>query len=125
MKTAWLITWEWIAEHAKKDSKIVSILNYRLSGLRVREYVERRYVDSEYNLREQLSYAKSPKNNPYPAEFGKINGVSWQDQIICGHNPYLEARKVKNIRVEVDSNGEEHLEWEEIPPPKLPKLRRP
>ena len=115
MKSAWLITWEWAGEHAKKNWKVVAILNYRLSGNTVRAYVERLYVNSEYTLSEKVADAKNSKNNPYPAQFDRINGVPWMGRITCGHNPFLYARLVKNIRVEIGTNGEEHLEWEEIP----------
>ena len=122
MKKAWLVTWEWAGKHAERKSKVASILNYRLSGKTVSEYMERHYVDSYYSLSERLSYAKSRKNTPYPAQFatveveGKI--VPWTGRINCGHNPFLYGRLVQNIRVEVDSDGNERLEWDEIPPPK-------
>jgi hypothetical protein len=122
VKRAWLITWEWIGDHAKKENKIVSILNYRVSPRNVRDYVERLYVDSEYSFTERVEYAKSRKNNPYPAEFDRINGVPWEGRIHCGHNPFLFARFVTNLRVELNADQREHLRWEEIPRPKLPKL---
>ena len=122
MKKAWLITWEWIGDHAKKENNIVSILNSCTSAEKVRQYAERIYVDSEYSLTERLEYAKNRKNNPYPAEFDRINGVSWEGRIHCGHNPFLYARLVMNLGVKLDSNGQEHLEWEEIPRPKPPRL---
>lgn len=115
MKCAWLITWEWFGSHAKKSKKIVSILNYRRSSRQIKHFVERLYVDSEYSLTERLSYAKSSKNNPYPA------AMSQRGHITCGHNPFLLGRLVKNLKVRIDSKGREHLQWEEVTPidPKL------
>ncbi len=97
MKRAWLITWEWCGDHAKKADRIASILNYRISGPKVREYVERMYVNSEYSLSERLAYAKSAKNNP--VFFFKLCWIGV---------------------IEVDSHGEQHLKWDEIPYPKFP-----
>ncbi|MFP6888323.1 MAG: hypothetical protein VCF07_00995, partial [Nitrospinota bacterium] len=59
--------------------------------------------------------------NPYPAEFNKIKGVTWEGQIICGHNPYIYARLVEGLKVETDREGNENLKWNERPPPKLPE----
>ena len=121
MKKAWLITWDQAGGHPRQKDKIVSILSGRLSAKTVFDYVERLYVSSEYSLSDRLAYAKNRKNNPYPAQFVSINGVLWEGQITCGHNPFLFARLVKNIRVEVDSDGEEQLHWDEIPKPNLPR----
>jgi hypothetical protein len=107
MKTAWLITWEWTGDRARKENKIVSILNYRRSSSQIKKIVEHLYVDSEYSLSERLAYAKSIKNNPYPA-------LQERGMITCGHNPWLLARYVNNIRVDVDSERKEHLVWDEI-----------
>jgi hypothetical protein len=108
MKSAWLITWESLSEHLQKDNKIASILNYRRSWQQVQRHVEWLYVNSEYSLSERLAYAKSVKNNPYPS-------MHERGHITCGHDPFLLARKVRNLHVENDSNGQEHLKWEEIP----------
>lgn len=107
MKSAWLVTWEWLGNHAKKEEKIVSILNYRYSLERVKKYIEQCYIDSEYLLVDKLSCAKSANNNPYQAE------SSSGDKITCGHNPFLFARIVHNVKIEKDINDNETLVWEE------------
>ncbi len=122
MKTAWLITWEETGDHAEKSNhKIVSILNWRLSGETVRKQVEHLYVDSEYSLTERLAYARSTKNHPYPAQFERLDGMIWDGRITCGQSPFLYARLVGNLRVERDAKGHEKMAWDEIPPPKRPK----
>lgn len=122
MKKAWLVTWEWVGKHAEREDKVATILNYRFSGKTVAEYMERLYVDSEYSPSDRVAYVKSRKNNPYPAKFDTLevggNRVTWEGRIYCGHNPYLYGRLVQNIHVEVDLNGNELLEWDEIPRPK-------
>ena len=118
MKKAWLVTWNGTGRHAEWEGKVAFILNYRLAGETVAKHIERHYIDSFGSLSERLSYAKSRKNTTYPAGFGRFNGVTWFGQIHCGHNPFLYGRLVQNIHVEVDSDGNERLEWEEIPSPK-------
>lgn len=121
MKKAWLITWEWHGEDNRKENKIASILNYRHSGKRVAEYMERFYVDAEFSLIERLSYAKNKKNTPYPTQFDRLERdgrvALWEGRMHCGHNPFLYGRLVQNVRVEVDSDDNEKLEWDEIPRP--------
>ncbi len=116
--TAWLVTWEWVGEHAKVKDKIVTILNYRLSGQKVLKIVELLYVNYNYILIERLAYAKNTKNNPYPAAFEIINGKIWEGRIICGDNPHLVARIVDNLKVVKGENGVEELAWEERAIPK-------
>lgn len=67
---AWLVTWEWIGDHAAREPKIVSILRPQLTGRTVRDYVERLYADLTYSLEERCRVAKRKAENPYPAEYG-------------------------------------------------------
>lgn len=110
MKSAWLVTWEWIGNHERKNEsgKIASILNYRHTPEKVKKHIEQLYIDSEYLLEDMFACAKRMKNNPYPptSEGGKIT---------CGHNPYLLARKVQNLKLEKDADGNNELIWDEIP----------
>jgi len=122
MKKAWLITWDGPDVREGEEDNVILILNYRLSPNRVREFVERFYAVKSYSITEKLACAKSQKNNPYPAQFERINGVQFIGRIICGHNPFLYGRLVKNLHVEKDDSGNEQLKWDEIPLPKFPKL---
>jgi len=105
---AWLVTWEWEGNHAKRKQKIVAILNPRLGDGRIRDYVELIYSVLESHPLDQLQYARNSKNNPYPAQFEIIDGIPWGGSIICGHNPWLHARKVRDLRA---NNGT--VAWEE------------
>jgi hypothetical protein len=111
--TAWLITWEWMGDHAKAEQKIAAILNPRWSSKRVREYVESIYVDSHYSIAERIAYAKTRSFNPYPAEFVRVSGVAWEGQITCGHNPWLFARLVSNLAAAGESDGHNGVIWSE------------
>jgi len=116
---AWLVTWEWVGDHARMENKIAAILNYRLSPERAGEIVELIYVNEQFTLSERIAYAKSKGNNPYPAQFDSIHGVPWTARIICGHNPFLYARLVDDLRVEIDKSGKETLNWKERPRPNV------
>ena len=116
---AWLITWEWIGNHAKVENNIAAILNYRLGEDTVREIMERIYINNYTSLRERVAYAKNKRNHPYPAQSTKVDGVPWSGRMYCGRNPYLYARLVNDLHVDVDKNGEETLVWKERPKPKF------
>ena len=51
---AWLVTWEWAGEHAKRDDKIVAVFNPHLGGVRVRELVEFLYMTHSYSTGERI-----------------------------------------------------------------------
>lgn len=103
---AWLVTWETTGNYVRADKgEIAAVLNPRLWGHTVRELLEFIYVNEELDLHGRLEYAKS-KTTPYRAEVAE-NGY------ICGHNLFLWARPVENLRVVEDENGQEVLAWEE------------
>ena len=103
---AWLIKWRWEGAHAAVDDPVVTVLSARIGEKKIRRYVERRYIEKYASFEEKLSYAHytRPQEPPYPAilERGRIH---------CGHNPWLEASKVDDLRVEADADGEEVLRW--------------
>jgi hypothetical protein len=111
---AWLVTWECCGDHAKRTEPVAAILSPHLGGDRVREIVEFIYVSAEYSISERMAYAKDKKNNPYPAGFGASpEGVPWTGEVYCGHNPYLYARLVDDLTVEVSADGDEKPLWKE------------
>lgn len=117
---AWLITWDWIGEHAKVEDPVVDILSSRISAEAVRNYVERIYIAQTASLREKLEFAQynSPTRPIYPAEFATFGRRgTYQGRITCGHNPSLLARKVYNLRIDIDVEGNEALLWDETPIP--------
>ena len=121
---AWLITWEGTSVDEDITKRIVSIQNSRLSSDKIKKYMEQFYIDHSYSLFEKLTYKNNKKNNPYKAEYIKIDGHSWQGRITCGHNPFLLGRLVSNLRYLEDKNGNEYVTLDEMPIPKrLPPLR--
>ncbi len=112
---AWLITWCWIGDHAAVDDPVVAILSARTGAEEVRRYVGRRYIEECASLREKLSYARynHPQEPPYQAEYERVGGVRHQGKIHCGHNPWLYARLVDDLRVEMDAAGNDVPKWTE------------
>lgn len=97
---AWLVTWEWSGEHAKRNEKVAALFDSRVSPERVRESVELLYAQAAYTLSERIAcFVGNRRRNPYPAECVKLEGVPWQGEIHCGHNPYLRARLVDELAI--------------------------
>ena len=117
---AWVVTWDWMGDHAAVEDPVVEVLSARTSAEKVRRYVELRYIEKTASLREKLSYARynQPQKPPYPAVLERVGGVHWLGRITCGHNPWLLARLVDDLRVEVGEDGEDVLRWTERPPPR-------
>jgi hypothetical protein len=112
-RKAWLVTWEWCGNHARRDPKVVAVFRPQLSGERVCELVEYLYSSSEYTLRERVHWTFNLKENPYRAQFGTIGGIPWSGEIVCGDNPFLKARLVDDLVVD----GENNVTWTECPRP--------
>lgn len=121
---AWLVTWDWAGEHARVEEPIAAIINPRTSAERAREMVEWIYVNSEYSLSERMQYANNRKFNPYPARLGSLEGVTWDGYIECGANPWLYARKVSDLQVTDDGNGNQKLTWVERSTEEIEELAR-
>ena len=123
---AWIVTWECLDRQVEASNKVVTVLSARVGSEQVRRHVERLYVDARSSWRERLDLARYNKSgpNPNPAEFVRIrvgnDNVRWMGRIICGPDPHLLARLVENLRVVVDEDGDESLDWSEIPMPEFP-----
>ncbi len=108
---AWLVTWEWVGDHAKREDKIAAIFDPRLSPERIREFVEIIYLFEYSSLSDRLAYARHKVNDRYIAKFMDKGGVSWRSGIHCGDNPFLLARLVDDLKVERDEQGKEKATW--------------
>ncbi len=113
--SAWLVTWEKFGSHVKKPRHIAAILNSRISHQKVKELVELLYVNEVFSLTEKIGYSKNKSFNPYPAEYGSTKGIKWTGIITCGHNPFLEAKLVRDLVV-IKKGNKEHISWTEIKP---------
>jgi hypothetical protein len=111
-KAAWLVFWNSIPPPSQEPGReILTIIDSRKGVDRVREFVEQTYMASEYSVREKMLYSTRPKENPYPATIHS-DPAARSTVITCGHNPWLEARFVRELRLERDRGGREILSWE-------------
>jgi hypothetical protein len=73
---AWLVTWEWVGDHAKVRDPFIAILSSRKSDRRVAEFVEYYYLLMTSSAPEIASLANRPRDIPYKAETTvRINDV--------------------------------------------------
>jgi hypothetical protein len=120
---AWLVTWEEIGtETMELSERIVNIFDSRLSAERIKDFIEDFYISTQYSPFEKVTFSNNRKNNPYPAEYFKINGIPWIARITCGHNPYLFARIVNNLTVVLNQPDQEIMSWEDLPIPENLRL---
>ncbi len=102
---AWLLTWEWIGDHAAVEDCIAGILRPRISRQAITEIVETIYAVHEYYVTELASYSRRPKENPYKSHWD-------QNHCFCGHNPSLHANYVHQLTVDEDPiSGLEKISW--------------
>jgi hypothetical protein len=108
-RSAWLVTWEWMGDHAQVSPPdvVAGIFSPRLGYKTIMQLVETLYAAREYDATDKLS---ALTHNPYKAHLGtiqvKVSGRShrakWQGEVICGHNPFLHARLVDGLRTSSD-----------------------
>lgn len=89
-KSAWLVTW--VGTTGVPDDHVVAILNCRNSGGSIRNFVEQLFVTLQADTEMKLAYAKKPKDTPYRASMTPFQ------RITCGHNPWLYARLVTDLK---------------------------
>lgn len=81
------------------EQEIVAILNPRIGGRRVREFLDLLQLTSDLTLQEQAAILWPRHGSlPYPAHFGQTTkGQPWEGEIMCGNDPYLRARLVDDL----------------------------
>lgn len=109
--TAWLIVWESAGNHAAVDNPYVDIVSMRKSVRYIQDYVQRLHDTKCLSFSERVSTAKYSKPARPPYETIVVQSRHGTE-IHCGHNPYLVAKPVRNLVVEVNPDtGEEMLSW--------------
>jgi hypothetical protein len=107
---AWLVTWE----SPNDDPQVATILPAEMSKFDVARILEALHAQRFYTLSEQRSYAENAGANPYPAVTD--NTAPGYVRITCGHNPFLEARMVRELTVTEVAGSDrlvERVSWEE------------
>ena len=107
---AWLVTWE----NATQDDRSVELVLPDVMPVeRVKWLVQELYLAkaaSDAEKRDSGLYRRVA----YPAKMSKTKRGN--DHIICGHNPYLLARRVEGLSIQTDEDGEgaECLVWTDL-----------
>jgi hypothetical protein len=133
-RKAWLVTWDWAGDHAAVPERdaVAAILRPQTSPDTVKRIVELLYAAREYHPADKLG---ALTRNPYPAQFNTVEieqplrdgevfkqTVPFAGQIVCGHNPFLYARLVDNLRLRDSTNPNAGLIWDERPHPGVVRL---
>ena len=109
---AWLVTWEASKASLRPAKRIAAVLDGRTSTEQVRRIVEVLYASHACSEAELVTFSAHGRN-PYPATFDDVGGVRHEGLISCGHDPFLTARLVDDLRA--DSTGV--VTWTERLPP--------
>jgi len=111
---AWLVTWEWIGDHAKRFDKIVAVFDPRVAPQRIRELVELLYLNIECDIGERVYFGLHRRKNPYRASFTDGQAMRWPPVVCCGHNPFLMAHLVEDLAVESHDDGTQTVAWGDV-----------
>jgi hypothetical protein len=98
---AWVVRWEWAIPEAAVERPVAAVLPPRLAEKDVRRIVEVLYATSSYTPDEMLEASRANGRKPYPAVLGSksinLDGtrrqMPWAGEVVCGHDPWLVARK--------------------------------
>lgn len=100
--SAWIIKLEWMGDHIVVEEPIVDILSAQENDEYVRDHVQRLHDLLFLTLRERVADSQFHQ--------ARIETTIKGTLIHVGHNPYLEARKYSNIRIECDdTSGKETI----------------
>lgn len=109
---AWIITWEWAGAHAEMEDKVVNFLSREKTPREVAGVVQMLYAQFTSTLGELARYAAEPESMPYKSAIHETTAGYYR--VVCGHDPWLEARLVKELSVRMDENTSlETITWEE------------
>lgn len=111
---AWLVTWEWMGNHAKRDDKIVAVFDPRMTPAHIQELVELLYLNLVYGIHERVYYALHRRKNPCTAKCEYGEHRRWPPMIHCGHNPFLTANLVESLGVERHEDSTETATWQNV-----------
>jgi hypothetical protein len=114
---AWVITWEGTSQKLNDENGLVALLASRKSVKYVGDLVEFIYLRATSSASDMLFLANRSAQIPYKADRAQvINGVPHGDRVICGHNPWLYARKVSCVKVTKEPGSDnEEITWKEPP----------
>jgi hypothetical protein len=122
---AWVVQWESAGGHAVVKEPLIAVLPPRTPIREVGKFIERVYAGAVYKPSELITWTAHPEKNPYRVQYPRTlpspNGpgghAPWLVEVVCGHNPYISATYVQNLRTVSNSDGTERLAWDPVPLP--------
>lgn len=109
---AWIITWEGASPREVMEDKVVNFLSPEKTPSEVAEVVQMLYAQFTSTLGELARYAADPGSVPYKSTMNPTKAGYYR--VACGHNPWLEARLVKELSVRMDEDTLlETVSWKE------------
>jgi hypothetical protein len=98
---AWLITWDWIEDHAKVGNPLIAIFSARKPTTFISDYIRQYYLMATSSASDIAYYMNRTNRIPY-----KPNNQ--------GHNPWIYARVISSLKIETDDDKDiEILTWQE------------
>jgi len=106
---AWLITWDWNGDHAKVGNPLIAIFSARRSKKFISDYIQQYYLMATSSASDIAYYMNRTNRIPY-----KPNNQLGSSGIVCGDNPWIDARVVSSLMIETDDDKDiEILTWQE------------
>ena len=100
-----VIQWVPMGDHAKVKQPIVDVVSDRKGDTYVADYLQRLHDLKELSLTERASIEGSTRpREARPYSVTRHLTISGELVLDVGHNPALQARKVKNLVVSVDDD---------------------
>jgi hypothetical protein len=109
MTTAWIIT----REGTRHVPEVVAIVSARKSAKQIKSYIEFLYLLLECSAERNLEAARYTNAEiSYEAQFDTTNtNVPVSDLLRCGRNPFLVARRAKNVSLIDGKDSVQILKW--------------
>lgn len=99
-----------MGDHAAVERQLVAVLSGRVGHRRVRDFVRLFWAAHQLDADELIAQAKGVAM-PYEPQFGRLANAVYTGEITCGHNPWIYARLVANLRTERVDDAR-RLMWE-------------
>jgi hypothetical protein len=94
------------------EDKVVNFLSPDKTPREVADLVQMLYAQFKSTVSELADYAADPAGVPYKSETDQTAAGYYR--VTCGHNPWLEARLIKELSVEpADDTHLETITWKE------------
>ena len=78
--------------------EVVAVLPGQVGAASMKRIIEALYLALATSEEDVVRFGPRPRQNPFPARHSTMERVRVHDDLRCGHNPHLWARKVRRVR---------------------------